>query len=88
MAQLVQIVIHVVRPKVEKLVTIATEISMYNLRGHNFVILERDNQGNLFSALNAVTTKCVNGSVTRLEKWGLQTCDGYFTGTYNQTAAT
>ena len=59
-----------------------------NLRGHNFVILERDNQGNLFSALNAVTTKCVSGSVTRLEKWGLQTCDGYFTGTYNQTTAT
>ena len=28
-----------------------------NLRGHNFVILERDNQGNLFSALNAVTSK-------------------------------
>ncbi len=59
-----------------------------NINGHNFVILERDNQGYLFSALNAVTNKCVNGSVTTLETWGVQTCDGYFTGTYNQTTAT
>lgn len=59
-----------------------------NLKGHNFVILERYQNGSLLSALNAVTSTCVNGSVTKVESWGIQTCDGYFTGTYNQVTAT
>ena len=57
------------------------------LNGHTFVVLERENNGYLFAALNGVSSTCIEGSQTNVRKWGLQTCDGYFTGIYNQITA-
>ena len=59
-----------------------------NLKGHTFVVLQRENGGLLFSALDGTSTKCVYGSISETQSWGVQTCDGYFRGTYSKTTAT
>lgn len=58
------------------------------IKNHTFVILERNKDGYIKAALNEVSRKCVAGSVRQHKTWGIQTCDGYFTGTYEQVTAT
>ena len=58
------------------------------INNHTFVVLERDKDGYIKAALNETSTKCVAGSIREHKTWGVQTCDGYFTGTYEQVTAT
>ena len=62
--------------------------SFLKINNHTFIILERDKDGFIKAALNETSGKCVAGSKREHRTWGIQTCDGYFTGTYEQVTAT
>ena len=55
------------------------------LGGYKFNVLSVNNDGTFTTAYNDTLSKCVTGTSVVRRNWSVRTCDGVYSGSYNQT---